>query len=74
MRIIADRLKPALSKDISTEQFGFVPRRQIMDVVGIVQESLHYIKKKKFSDFILKLDLEKAYDRIDWTFLRLVLM
>ena len=63
-KIIADRLKPMLGKAISEEQFGFLQGRQIHDVVGLVQDSLHSVKKKRLCAFILKLDLEKAYDRI----------
>lgn len=46
-----------------------------MDNVVVAQEALHSLKKKKGSKggFILNVDLEKAYDRIDWTFLKQVL-
>ena len=36
-KIIAGRLKEGSGKFISAEQFGFLPRRQITDAVGIVQ-------------------------------------
>jgi hypothetical protein len=42
--------------------------------VSITQEALHSIKKKNIPSFILKLDLSKAYDRDNWTFIRLVLI
>ena len=64
-KIIADRLKAVLVRVVSAEQFGFLPGWQILDVVDIVQENLYLIKMKKTSSFILKLDLEKAYDKID---------
>lgn len=72
-KIIADRLKPVLSKVISEEQFGFLQGRQIHDVVELVQESLHSVKQKRLCAFILKLDLEKSYNRIIWGYLRLLL-
>ena len=45
-----------------------------MDVVGVAQECLHTIKARKLQDFILKMDLIKAYDQVDWSFFRLVLL
>ena len=47
--------------------------RKILDVVSIAQV-IHSIKKEKQSAFALKLDLSKAYDRVSWTFIRLVLI
>jgi hypothetical protein len=42
--------------------------------VGIAQECLHTAKSKKLSSIILKLDLKKAYDKVSWQFLRLLLI
>jgi hypothetical protein len=42
-------------------------------LVGIAQECLHTAKTKKLSTIILKLDLKKAYDKVSWQFLRLLL-
>jgi hypothetical protein len=73
-KIIACRLRPILSKVIGDEQFGFLQNRQIHDAVALAQESLHSVKKKKLKVSFFKLDLSKAYDRVNWTFLRLVLI
>jgi hypothetical protein len=63
-----------LSKVIGEDRFGFLQNRQIHDAVAISQEVLHSVKKKNLKAAILKLDLSKAYDRVNWTFLRLVLI
>ena len=47
---------------------------QIIEPVGITQEALHTIKTKKKSALVLKLDLVKAFDRVVWTYLRLILL
>jgi hypothetical protein len=73
-KIIARRLKPMLSEVIGEEQFGFLQNRQIHDAVAIAQEVLHSVKKRNLKETILKLDLSKSYDRVNWTFLRLVLI
>jgi len=46
----------------------------ISDVVGLVHESIHSTKAKNKSGMFLKIDLKKAYDRVNCTFLRLVLI
>jgi hypothetical protein len=72
-KIIATRMKTNLAAYISHEQFGFLKDRLIFVVVGIAQECLYSAKTKKLSTIILKLDLKKAYDKVSWQFLRLLL-
>eukprot|EP00253_Pinus_taeda_P014791 PITA_14791 len=72
-KVIASRLVPILSKNISMEQFGFLEGRQIHEAIGVAQEVIHSIKQKKTKGSILKIDLSKAYDRINWLYLRLFL-
>jgi hypothetical protein len=73
-KIIANRIKPILSRSLSEEQLGFLQGRQIQDAIGIVHECLHSIKKKKSKSLVLKLDLKKAYDCINWDLLRMILI
>ena len=73
-KTLALRLKPILSKVITQEQFGFLENRQIHDAVSLAQEMIHTIKLSKNPAFALKLDLSKAYDSLNWTFLRLVMI
>jgi mannosylglycoprotein endo-beta-mannosidase len=73
-KIITDRIKPFLSKALSKEQLGFLHGRQIQDVIGIVHECIHSIKKKKIKSLVLKLDLQKAYDCINWDMIRMILL
>lgn len=47
---------------------------QILDAVGVTQEGIHSIKTKKLPTLLLKLDLIKSYDKIDWVYLRLLLL
>ena len=73
-KIDANHLKPFLDKAISTEQYGFLKNRKILEHMGITQEILHSIKTKKLKALVLKLDLVKAFEKVNWTFLRLVLL
>ena len=63
--MIVVRLKPHLDTHISREQYGFLKDRQIVETIGIVQETLHTIKTKNMCALILKLDLVKAFDRVN---------
>jgi hypothetical protein len=73
-KIIAKRIKSTLSFGISKEQIDFLEGMQITNAIGIVWEYLHRIKVKNIKSLTLKLDFIKAYDRVSWGFLRLVLL
>ena len=62
-----------LSAHISKEQFGFLEGRQIHEAIGVAQEGLHNIKTKKIKGVVLKIDLSKAYDKVNWIYIRLLL-
>jgi hypothetical protein len=67
-KMIAIRIRPILSRFLSAEKLGFLKGRQILDEIGTAQECLHSIKVKSLQAMILKLDLKKAYDYINWDF------
>ena len=64
-KVIVVRLKPFLESHISKEQYGFLKNRQIVEPIGIAQETLHTVKTKNTSAPVLKLDLVKAFDRVN---------
>jgi hypothetical protein len=45
-KVIANRIKPILSRNLSAEQFGFLEGRLIHDAIGTAHECIHSIKKK----------------------------
>ena len=75
-KIIVNRIRPLLSNLVSPFQAAFIPGRRGVDNVIIAQELIHSLHKKKGrkGQFILKVDLEKAYDRLEWSFIREVLL
>ncbi|GLT60154.1 hypothetical protein SLA2020_329350 [Shorea laevis] len=75
MKVMVNRIKPFLTSIISPTQSSFIPGRGCHDNIIIVQEAIHSLKncKGRVGNFAMKIDLEKAYDRIEWSFLEWVL-
>ncbi|PKU74126.1 Putative ribonuclease H protein [Dendrobium catenatum] len=73
-KIISNRLVNILPRIISINQTGFVKGRSIFDNVLLTQEMAHEINtKSKGGNIIVKLDISKAYDNLNWNFLYKVL-
>ena len=74
-KILVSRLRPLLANLISLCQSAFVPGRWIAENHVIVQELFHSFKKRKVKGgFVaMKIDLQKAYDRVSCDFFRIVL-
>lgn len=68
-KALATRIRPFLGDLISPFQSSFLAGRSGMDNVIIVQEVIHRFRSFKGSKgaMIIKLDLEKAFDRLEWT-------
>lgn len=75
-KMLANILKGYLSKCISEEQSAFVEGRSIIDNSMIAFEVIHKLKnrtKGNTAELALKIDISKAYNQVDWGFLRSVL-
>ncbi|CAL1387047.1 unnamed protein product [Linum trigynum] len=75
-KTIANRLKEVLNDLICEAQSAFVPGRSITDNVIAAFECFSTMKNKNKGDrgsLALKLDMAKAYDRVEWIFLERVM-
>ena len=70
-KITVARLRPILGEFISPFQRAFLPRRRGTDNDIIVQELIHTISKKngRVGYMAIKIDLEEAYNKLEWSFI-----
>lgn len=68
-------IRPLLNNLISPIQTAFVPGRRGVDNVVIAQELIYTMDRIKGHEgyMAMKVDLEKAYNRLEWSFMHKVL-
>jgi hypothetical protein len=67
-KMVVNRLTGIATRLINPSQTAFIPGRNIIEGVVMLHENIHELHKKKMSGVILKLDFEKAYDKVNWDF------
>jgi hypothetical protein len=64
------RLNTVADHVVRPSQTAFMQGRNILYVVVTLHETVHKLHSKKLNRIILKLDLEKSYDKVKWSFLQ----
>ena len=74
-KVLVARIRPLLNRLISPIQTAFVPGRRSVDNVLIAQELIYTMDKMKGREgyMAVKGDLEKAYDRLEWSYINVLL-
>lgn len=76
-RALTNRLRPILKNTINEFQSAFIHGRLISDYIILGFEALHWIRSRKKGAVgyaALRLDMSKAYDRVEWSFLERIML
>ena len=68
-KVLAERLKSVLPEIIHYDQRGCVPGRYIGENIRLIDDLLFEIENENENPVILMLDQEKAFDRVEWSWL-----
>jgi len=69
-KVATNRLSTVAQKIIRPTQTAFLPGRNIMEGAVLLHETIHELHLKKQDGIIFKIDFEKAYDKVKWSFLQ----
>ena len=67
-KVLANRLKKVMHNLINEDQNAIFKGRQIMDASLLANEVIDIMLKRKERGVLCKLDIEKAYDQINWDY------
>ena len=77
LKVLANSLKLVLPHVISNTQSAFVPGHLITDNISVAFETLHHMHNQRggrTGSMALKLDMSKAYNKVEWSFLQQVMI
>ena len=67
---IANRLKSVIPNLINNDQTGFIKGRRIGENIRLLESVICFAKENNIPGLFLFLDFEKAFDTLEWTFIR----
>lgn len=68
-KLLTFRMEPILQRLIDYHQSAFLKNRYILDNVVLCHEVIHHCKHTNQKGVVIKIDFEKAYDKINWNYL-----
>ncbi|XP_057760748.1 uncharacterized protein LOC130981144 [Arachis stenosperma] len=72
-KVLVRRMRSVMPGLVGETQSAFVRGRKIHDGALIACETVHWLKRRHKEAAIIKLDFQKAYDRVKWSFVDMVL-
>lgn len=71
--ILAKRLNSFIAAYVHVDQSGFIPSRQISDNIRKTLDVIHHCASQKIPSLIVALDAEKAFDKLETSYLQILL-
>ena len=72
-KVATNRMTSVAQNVIRPSQAAFMPGRHILEGVVVLHETIHELYRKIMDGVIFKIDFEKAYDKVKWSFLQQVM-
>ena len=72
-KVIAERIKKVVEQVVHDDQIGFRAGKYIGETLQLIMDLIDYTDKQKMPGYIVSLDIEKAFDSVEWTYLDKVL-
>ncbi|XP_028778309.1 uncharacterized protein LOC114734823 [Neltuma alba] len=71
-KVLANRFRSVMNHLVGPQQGSFISNRSSCDNIIVAQEAIHKMRTKpgKRGYMAIKVDMEKAYDRLDWGYLQ----
>jgi hypothetical protein len=64
-----NRIDEVAQTVVRPTQTAFMPGRYILEGVVVLHETIHELHRKNLDGVLLKIDFDKAYDKVKWDFL-----
>ena len=72
-KILANRMYTVINDIVSKDQYGFIRNRYIGENLLELISTIDYCRKNKLDTLAISLDLEKAFDKVEWNVLLKIL-
>uniref|UniRef100_A0A8R7RBS2 Reverse transcriptase domain-containing protein n=1 Tax=Triticum urartu TaxID=4572 RepID=A0A8R7RBS2_TRIUA len=69
-KVATNRFNSIADHVVRPSQTAFMQGRNILDGVVILHDTVHEMHRKNMSGVVFKIDFEKAYDKVKWSFLQ----